>query len=268
MGIVGTLVLPGDKSISHRALMLASISNKKSKLINLSTGKDVSSTISCLKNCGIEINKNGKDITIQGGTLRDPKNVLDCGNSGTTIRLLAGLLAGQGINATLVGDKSLSKRPMRRIIDPLMKMGVKISSKNNFAPITIEQSKMNPINYHSPIASAQVKSCILFAGMGVQGLTQINEPFQSRDHSEIMLQHLGASINVSKDGVSISKSDIQNPIDLTIPSDPSTAAFFIAASLMCKDSKLTINRLLLNETRVGFIKAVTQMGGNIKFLKT
>ena len=219
MGIVGTLILPGDKSISHRALMLASISNKKSKLINLSTGKDVSSTISCLKNCGIEINKNGKDITIQGGTLRDPKNVLDCGNSGTTIRLLAGLLAGQGINATLVGDKSLSKRPMRRIIDPLMKMGVKISSKNNFAPITIEQSKMNPINYHSPIASAQVKSCILFAGMGVQGLTQINEPFQSRDHSEIMLQHLGASINVSKDGVSISKSDIQNPIDLTIPSD-------------------------------------------------
>ena len=268
MGIVGTLILPGDKSISHRALMLASISNKKSKLINLSTGKDVSSTISCLKNCGIEINKNGKDITIQGGTLRDPKNVLDCGNSGTTIRLLAGLLAGQGINATLVGDKSLSKRPMRRIIDPLMKMGVKISSKNNFAPITIEQSKMNPINYYSPIASAQVKSCILFAGMGVEGLTQINEPFQSRDHSEIMLQHLGASINVSKDGVSISKSDIQNPIDLTIPSDPSTAAFFIAASLMCKDSKLIINRLLLNETRIGFIKAVTQMGGNIKFLKT
>ena len=120
---------------------------------------------------------------------------------------------------------------MRRIIDPLMKMGVKISSKNNFAPITIEQSKMNPINYHSPIASAQVKSCILFAGMGVEW-SNPNEPFQSRDHSEIMLQHLGASINVSKDGVSISKSDIQNPIDLTIPSDPSTAAF-LSQPLLC-----------------------------------
>ena len=174
MAVVGTISLPGDKSISHRALMIASISKSKSKIRNLSTGQDVASTISCLTKCGVKFNQKRYETTIYGGSLRQPDEILDCGNSGTTMRLLSGLLAGQGIEATLIGDRSLSLRPMRRIIEPLIKMGVNISSNNSLAPISIKKSHLNPIHHYSPIASAQVKSCILFAGLGADEPTKLS----------------------------------------------------------------------------------------------
>ena len=263
MAVVGTISLPGDKSISHRALMIASMSKGKSKIKNLSTGQDVASTISCLTKCGVKFNQKRYETTIYGGSLRQPDEILDCGNSGTTMRLLSGLLAGQGIEATLIGDRSLSLRPMRRIIEPLIKMGVNISSNNSLAPLSIKKSHLNPIHHYSPIASAQVKSCILFAGLGADGPTKITEPILSRDHTEIMLKHVGANIHVSKECISISKSTNLIPLDFTIPSDPSTAAFFIAAAILSKDSKLQIKNVLLNETRSGFMKAIIRMGGKI-----
>ena len=192
-GINGTPNIPGDKSISHRALMIASLSPEKSKIINLSTGQDVKSTKKCLKNCNISINDTGKsEIIIFGDTFISPDKELDCGNSGNTIRLLSGLLPSKNIQATLFGDQSLSKRPMGRIIKPLSEMGVKIKGANEKPPLMITKSEYNSIDYKNRIPSAQVKSAVLFAGLGASGTTKFSEPFLSRNHTEIMLENIGA----------------------------------------------------------------------------
>ena len=211
MAISGTLNLPGDKSISHRALMLASLANGRSELRNLSTADDVVSTISCLKSCGLKYDRTSNGVIINGGNFVDPDQPLDCGNSGTTMRLLLGLLSGQGINATLIGDESLSKRPMKRIINPLKQMGLKIISKDYKSPIKIQKSKLNGISYNSPIASAQIKSSLLFSGLGAAGTTMITEPILSRNHSEIMLNNLGAKIKTNDLSISITKSNNFSP---------------------------------------------------------
>ena len=268
MAISGTLNLPGDKSISHRALMLASLANGRSELRNLSTADDVVSTISCLKSCGLKYDRTSNGVIINGGNFVDPDQPLDCGNSGTTMRLLLGLLSGQGINATLIGDESLSKRPMKRIINPLKQMGLKIISKDYKSPIKIQKSKLNGISYHSPIASAQIKSSILFSGLGAAGTTMITEPILSRNHSEIMLNNLGAKIKTNDLSISITKSNNFSPLNLTIPSDTSTASFFIAAAILISDSRIKFNRLLLNPTRTGFLNAIKKMGCTIKFINT
>jgi len=268
MAISGTLNLPGDKSISHRAVMLSSLSNGRSELRNLSSADDVVSTISCLKSCGLKYDKTSNGVIINGGNFVDPNQPLDCGNSGTTMRLLLGLLSGQGINATLIGDESLSKRPMKRIINPLKQMGLKIISNDYKSPIKIQKSKLNGISYHSPIASAQIKSSLLFSGLGAAGTTMITEPILSRNHSEIMLSNLGAKIKTNDLSISISKSNNFSPLNLTIPSDTSTASFFIAAASLISDSRLKFNRLLLNPTRTGFLNAIKKMGCTIKFINT
>ena len=256
----GTLILPGDKSISHRAVMLAALSKKQSIISNLSDGKDVKSTISCLIECGIKIEYSSKGLLVIGGRFNQPKSDLDCGNSGTTMRLLIGLLAGQGVSANFTGDKSLSKRPMKRIINPLKKIGLDILSNELFPPISISSSKLNGINYIMPISSAQVKSSILLAALGSSDNTTVTENDITRDHTEIMLQNIGVNILKKDKSITVSSCNKFLPQSISIPADPSTAAFFIGAAVLIPESKLRITNLLLNDTRVGFLRALEKMG--------
>ena len=267
MVIKGTLTFSGDKSISHRALMFSALANGESRISNLSTGADVQSTRKCLEACDVEIRDEGNEVVVNGGKLSDPIDSLDCGNSGTTTRLLLGLMAGQGINATFIGDDSLSSRPMNRIIDPLYQMGLKSESNDGKLPITICKSDLNGIRYKSPVASAQVKSAVLLAGLGASGETSVTEPILSRDHTEKMLSGLGA--NLSTEGLAATVSSMTSPLspfDLTVPGDPSTAAFFAASAALVPNSELVLTRILVNPTRTGFFTALEKMGAAIERL--
>ena len=267
MAIKGTLKLPGDKSISHRALMFAALADGESRISDPSTGTDVHSTRKCLEACGIDIRDDGDDAIVKGSLFSNPAEPLDCGNSGTTIRLLLGLLAGQGINATFIGDESLSARPMNRILDPLSQMGLKCENNDGKLPVTIYQSNLNSIEYDSPIASAQVKSAILLAGLGASGVTTVIEPVLSRDHTEKMLQGLGVELSVS--GLTAAVSSLKSPLksfELSVPGDPSTGAFFAAAAAMIPESNIILNRILRNSTRIGFYSALYQMGAGVDCL--
>jgi 3-phosphoshikimate 1-carboxyvinyltransferase len=262
--IKGKITFPGDKSISHRSLMFAALADGESRISNLSTGTDVQSTRECLEACGIDIRDDGDDVVVTGGKFADPKQPLDCGNSGTSTRLLLGLLAGQGVNATFIGDESLSSRPMNRILDPLSQMGLKSKSNNGKLPITIYKSDLTGIEYDSPVASAQVKSTVLLAGFGASGETSVTEPILSRDHTEKMLKGLGG--NISTHGLTTTISPLTSPLlsfDLTVPGDPSTAAFFAAASSIVPNSEIILNRVLRNPTRIGFYGALQKMGAGM-----
>ncbi len=268
MAIRGKISLPGDKSISHRALMLASLAGGESRISNLSTGADVQTTRKCLEACGVIIEDNENDVILQGGDYIDPDQPLNCGNSGTTTRLLLGLLSGQGINATFVGDDSLSSRPMDRILDPLSQMGLKSDSKNGKLPITINKSTLCGIHYESPVASAQVKSAVILAGLGAKGKTSIAEPILSRNHTEKMLDGLG--VKVSIDGLTTAVSNLMSPLTpfkLSVPGDPSTAAFFAAAAALVSHSDIQLNCILINPTRIGVFRALGSMGINVKYLE-
>ena len=243
MPIKGIINLPGDKSISHRALMVASLTSGKTYINNLSTGMDVESTKSCLMSCGIQISKIKSTTVVASEKFKSPGIPLDCGNSGTTARLLTGLLVGRKLNAQLIGDKSLSKRPMNRIIEPLNKMGASIQSNHGYLPLIISSSNLDAIDYTMPIASAQVKSSIIFAALGSDRQTVIREKIKTRDHTEIMLKYLGVGIS---NGKSIRIDPIKNeltPFEITIPGDPSSAAFYAAAAAMIPNSDLTIKNL-------------------------
>ena len=267
MAIKGEIILPGDKSISHRALMFAALANGESRISNLSTGVDVKSTRNCLEACGIEIGNEGNEVVVNGGKFSDPTRPLDCGNSGTTTRLLLGLLAGQGINATFVGDESLSSRPMNRILDPLFQMGLKCESHDGKLPITIQNSDLNGIQYESPVASAQVKSAILLAGLGASGKTSVKEPILSRDHTEKMINGLGVDISIK--GLTATVSNLSTPFSsfqFSVPGDPSTAAFFAASAALVPNSEIVLNRVLANPTRIGFFAALEKMGVGIEWL--
>jgi len=268
MKISGQISLPGDKSISHRALMIASLSPEKSNIINLSTGQDVNSTEKCLKNCNISINDTKKsEKIIFGDTFMSPDKELDCGNSGTTMRLLSGLLPSKNIQATLFGDQSLSRRPMGRIIKPLSEMGVRIKGINEKPPLIITKSEYHGINYKNRIPSAQVKSAVLFAGLGASGTTKFSEPFLSRNHTEIMLKNVGANIKKNKNEISISNNSQKlAPLNINVPSDPSTAAFFAGAVAIIPKSNLIINNILTNPTRFGFFTSLKEMGLELDFL--
>ena len=262
--IKGKITFPGDKSISHRSLMFAALAEGESRISNLSTGTDVQSTRECLEACGIDIRDDGDDVVVTGGKFADPKQPLDCGNSGTSTRLLLGLLAGQGVNATFIGDESLSSRPMNRILDPLSQMGLKSKSNNGKLPITIYKSDLTGIEYDSPVASAQVKSAVLLAGFGASGETSVTEPILSRDHTEKMLKGLGG--NISTHGLTTTISPLTSPLlsfNLTVPGDPSTAAFFAAASSIVPNSEIILNRVLRNPTRIGFYGALQKMGAGM-----
>ena len=266
MAIKGEITFPGDKSISHRALMIAALAEGESRISNLSTGVDVQSTRKCLEACGIKISNDRNDVIVKGRKFSDPTEPLDCGNSGTTTRLLLGLLAGQGINATFVGDKSLSARPMNRILEPLFQMGLKCESHDGKLPITIQKSDLNGIHYESPIASAQVKSSILLAGLGASGETSVKEPILSRDHTEKMIYGLGVNILIK--GLTATVSSISSPFSsfqFSIPGDPSTAAFFAASAALVPNSEIVLNQVLTNPTRIGFFATLKKMGVGVEF---
>lgn len=264
MPIRGLISLPGDKSISHRALMLAGLTEGECIIQNLSTGDDVESTRNCLLNCGINSRKENGTVFVYPNEFRNPNSSLNCGNSGTTMRLISGLLSGQGVKAELIGDDSLSTRPMARIIRPLSKMGAEISSKDSKLPLLISSKPLYGIVYKLPVASAQVKSSIMFAALGAKGETKIIESLKTRDHSEIMLQHLGADISIKKNHITISPlNKLLNSFELTVPGDPSAAAFFAGGAAMIPNSDLTVKNISANPTRIGFFNALKKMGGGV-----
>jgi len=265
MQVKGKLYLPGDKSISHRAIMLSSIANGKSTIRNLNDGVDLQSTINALKACGAKIDSRNEAIIIEGVDLTNPNEKLNCGNSGTTTRLISGLLSSQKLDFTLVGDNSLSSRPMKRIIAPLQKMGCDISSNNNLLPLTINAKKgIRSIDYKIPVASAQVKSCILLAALGADNPSTIHENILTRNHTEVMLKNMGATISFIDKSINIHPlKNKLNPINITIPSDPSSAAFFAAMAVINDNSELTLNNVLLNQTRIGFIDVLKKMNCNL-----
>jgi len=267
MIIKGEISVPGDKSISHRSLMISALSQGRSRISNLSKGKDLISTYNCLEACGIGLKNYDGDIVIDGGKFVNPDLSLDCGNSGTTVRLLMGLLAGQGISATFRGDQSLSKRPMSRIIKPLELMGAKIEHNDGRLPIKITSKKLKGIQYSSTISSAQIKSSILLAGLGSMGSTSYTEPYKSRDHTEKMLKILGA--NISTKGLLTTLNPLAKPLknlQIKIPGDPSSAAFFAGAAALIPGSRIRINNILNNPTRNAFFLVLKEMGVGVNYL--
>ena len=261
MLVQGTLQLPGDKSISHRAIMLSAIAEGVSYVRNLNDGADLQSTINILKDCGASIQEGENEIVINGKELHSPSNDLDCGNSGTTTRLVAGLLASQKLTFSLIGDKSLSKRPMKRIITPLTAMGCKISSNDGLLPLSIDASEgISAIDYDMKVASAQVKSSILFSALGGNNVSSINEIIQTRNHSEIMLKNMGASIETQGTKIFVHPLESKlKAIDISVPSDPSSSAFFAGLAVISNNSKLKLTNVLLNESRIGFVEVLRRM---------
>ena len=261
--IINSIIsLPGDKSISHRSIMLASIARGVSRITNLNDGEDLQSTIKAMQSCGALIKQDKDLIVVTGSSLASPKKPIDCGNSGTTSRLLTGLLSSQHLSFSLIGDESLSKRPMNRVIKPLKEMGCIIKSNDGLLPLHIDASNsFKGIDYKMPIASAQVKSAILLAGLGAKNPSVVKELKHSRNHSEIMLESMGANIVVDDNNITVNPlSSKLKSFNMDIPADPSSAAFFIALAALLKGSDLTVKNILLNPTRTGFIDVLGKMG--------
>jgi len=282
----GKIILPGDKSISHRAALLASMAKGETRIKNFATSADCASTLKCLKDLGVEIFQENETVFIKSvgkKGFRKSKNLLNCGNSGTTVRLLSGILAGQDFDTELIGDESLSKRPMKRIIAPLTEMGAAIESNENRLPLKIHGKKtLQSIKYEMPVASAQVKSCVLLAGLFADGKTSVVENFKfevsnnesaisiTRDHTERMLKWFGVEIEEKRmengNVFTISGDSELTAKDLQIPSDISSAAFFLTAAACLKDSEIIIENVGLNPTRNAIIEAMQRFGANIEIL--
>lgn len=264
----GVMTVPSDKSISHRAAMFAALTGKEVQITNFSLGGDCKSTLGVLEKLGVEVKFSSENnLTIKNNGFRAPNGVLDAGNSGTTMRLMAGILAGTDFTSIITGDESLRRRPMARIINPLKEMGAIIRAEENDtkAPITITGTKLKAITHNSKVASAQVKSCILLAGLNAEGETVVVEPEKSRDHTERMLSYLGADIKVDGNRVSIRKCQLE-PKPLSIPGDISSAAFFIVAASIIPGSEIIIKNVGLNPTRTGILDVLWEMGADIEIL--
>ncbi len=268
--VSGQVTVPGDKSISHRALMMAAIAEGESRIANLAAGADVRSTRTCLQQLGVAISNHEKETRVAGhgvAALQPCSQPLEAGNSGTTMRLLSGILATRPFLTTILGDASLSRRPMRRIIEPLQRMGAQIeAAPGETAPLKIMGGNLRGIQYQLPVASAQVKSCILFAGLEAEGETILFEPAASRDHSERMLQAMGAAIEYNDERIAIRRGAL-HALDAAIPGDFSSAAFLLAAALILPDSELTLSNIGLNPTRTAFLQVLLEMGAQMKFLE-
>ncbi|MFW6266984.1 MAG: 3-phosphoshikimate 1-carboxyvinyltransferase [Halanaerobium sp.] len=271
--ISGQIRVPGDKSISHRSLILSSIAEGESKIEGLLEAEDCLSTMGIMRDLGIEITKEAKGkYTVQGkglDGLQEADDVLDCGNSGTSMRLLAGLLASQDFYSVLTGDHSLRKRPMQRIIGPLSRMGAEIwSRRDGLAPLSIKGQPLEAVEYELPVASAQLKSSILLAALKTEAETVIIEPAVSRDHTERMLKGAGIDLEILKDRIILKKSAERRlkPFEINVPGDISSAAFFIAAGLLAAEGELLIKNVGINQTRSGFLEVVEAMGGQIDLL--
>jgi len=267
--LTGEITVPGDKSISHRAIMLGSIAHGITKIENFLMGEDCLSTIECFRKMGVEIDVNSDNVIVSGvglNGLKEPSGILDAGNSGTTTRLISGILAGQRFKSTITGDDSLKTRPMRRIIEPLSKMGAKFLCINNdgYLPFTISGGNLKGIAYESKVASAQVKSACLLAGLYADCPTTVIEPSQSRNHSELMLEYFGSDIKChSKTEVSIKPNPRLMGQHVIVPSDISSAAYFMVAGLICEGSDILIKNVNINPTRAGIINVIQDMNGNI-----
>lgn len=276
-GLKGTVSVPGDKSISHRCIMFGSIANGTTEIHNFLKGADCLATIRCFQSMGINIEETDHTITVHGKGLHGlsaPLNILDVGNSGTTTRLLSGILAGQKFESKLSGDESLNSRPMKRIIEPLTMMGANISSilRNGCAPLYIAPGNLHGIHYDSPVSSAQVKSCILLAGLYAEGETSVTEPSLSRNHTELMLKEFGADIRTLHSLSGTEATAYIKPYPklygqkIVVSGDISSAAYFIAAGLIVPDSEILIEHVGINPTRSGILKVCEDMGGDITLL--
>jgi 3-phosphoshikimate 1-carboxyvinyltransferase len=267
--IYGSLRLPGDKSISHRYALLGGFADGVSRFTNFSTGADCASTLACMQALGARVNRTGPDsveITGVAGRVTPPHAPLDCGNSGSTMRMISGLLAAQAGSFTLVGDASLSRRPMERIRKPLEEMGARITLTDGHAPLTIEGGLLRGIDYTTPVPSAQVKSSILFAGLQTEGTTTVRESVRTRDHSELAMRAFGATITRSANSISVSGPQHLHAIDAAVPGDISSAAFFLCAALLFPESSLVIDSLGLNPTRATLLDVLTALGARISVL--
>jgi 3-phosphoshikimate 1-carboxyvinyltransferase len=267
--IAGSVRLPGDKSISHRYGMLGAFAEGTSRFSNFSTGADCASTLACMQALGAKVVKTGEnsvEVTGVGGRVTPSAEPLDCGNSGSTMRMMSGLLAAQEGTFTLIGDESLSRRPMERIRKPLEAMGAKITLTDGHAPLTIVGGNLKAIDYTTPVPSAQVKSCVMLAGLQTAGTTTVHEALRTRDHSELALRAFGATVERAQNSVSISGPQKLHAIDAAVPGDISSAAFFLCAAALFPGSNLVLDSLGLNPTRASLLDVLTALGLKINVL--
>lgn len=267
----GVITVPGDKSISHRAVMLGALANGTTEISDFLQGADCFSTINCFRKMGVNIQNKENTVLIRGGGLyglKAPESALNTGNSGTTTRLMSGILSAQNFSCVIDGDDSIRKRPMNRIIKPLSMMGANIASKNKngCAPLIINGEKLCGIHYNSPVASAQVKSSILFAGLYAEGKTSVTEPYLSRNHTELMFKYFGIDIKSKESTATVRTADEFEGRKVVVPGDISSAAYFIAAGLITPNSEIYIKNVGINPTRDGIIRVVKMMGGDIEIL--
>jgi 3-phosphoshikimate 1-carboxyvinyltransferase len=265
--VVGHIAVPGDKSISHRAVLIAAISDGKTRITGFGRSRDTRATIAAVRALGVEVEEEDVDVlTVHGRGLhglREPDAPIDCGNSGTLMRLLAGILAGHGGRFQLTGDESLRSRPMERIAEPLRRMGARVETTGGRAPLELEGGGLRAINYELPVPSAQVKSCLLLAGLYARGRTRIVEPLPTRDHTELMLAGAGAAVRRRGPGITVAPAEGLSLSDVEIPGDLSSAAPFVVASTLLSGSEVTIHGVGLNPTRTGFLDLLSHMGARL-----
>lgn len=267
--LTGHVQVPGDKSISHRAIMFGALAQGTTTIEGFLMGDDCLSTISCFRSLGIDIQIDGEHVTVESGgrkAWKEPEVVLDTGNSGTTTRLMLGLLAGTGFHSVMAGDESIARRPMKRIVEPLRLMGADIRGRANghFTPLAVQGTQLQAIDYTMPVASAQVKSAVLLAGLSAQGTTTVHEPVPSRDHTEIMLKHFGADISRDGEVISLRGGQELRAAHVQVPGDISSAAFLIGAALIAEGSEVTLENVGINPTRTGLLDVFAAMGADIQ----
>ena len=267
--LTGSVQVPGDKSISHRAIMFGALAQGTTTIEGFLMGDDCLSTISCFRSLGIDIQIDGEHVTVESGgrkAWKEPDAVLDTGNSGTTTRLMLGLLAGTDFHSVMAGDESIARRPMKRIVEPLRLMGADIRGRANghYTPLAVQGTQLQAIDYTMPVASAQVKSAVLLAGLSAQGTTTVHEPVPSRDHTEIMLKHFGADISRDGDVISLSGGQELRAAHVQVPGDISSAAFLIGAALIAEGSEVTLENVGINPTRTGLLDVFESMGADIQ----
>ncbi len=264
--LLGSVRLPGDKSVSHRYAMLAGVASGRSRLENFSTGADCASTVACMEALGCKVERSPGLVEIEGGALKPPGKALDCGNSGSTMRMLAGILAGQPFSSEMAGDASLSRRPMERVIAPLTQMGARIESRDGKPPLRVTGGNLAAIDYRPPVASAQVKSAVLFAGLFARGVTWVEEPVRTRDHTEVALSAFGAQLRREGNRAGVAGGQTLHAIQARIPGDISSAAFFLCAAALFPESNLLIDEVLLNPTRAVLLDVLAGLGARTSIL--
>lgn len=265
----GTITVPGDKSISHRSIMFGSMAKGKTTVTGFLPGEDCLRTIEAFKQMGVKIEQQGTDVTIESegmDAFQEPMDILYMGNSGTTTRLLLGLLAGSHVHAVLSGDESIAKRPMKRVINPLREMGAHITGREDgqFTPIAVKGTILQAIDYTLPVASAQVKSAVLLAGLNAEGTTIVREKEATRDHTELMLRQFGVNIDTTDGVISLAGGQKLTASHVAVPGDISSAAFFLVAGAITKGSEITLENVGLNKTRTGIVEVLEAMGANLE----